>query len=194
MTRYVAAIDQGTTSTRCILFDHDGQIVAVDQNEHEQIFPRPGWVEHDPREIWAAHARCVAGALARPMSAPATSPPSGSPTSARRRSSGTARTGEPVHNAIVWQDTRTDSDLRRLAALSGGPDRFRDRTGLPLATYFAGPKVRWILDHVDGAREAAERGRAAPSARSTPGCSGTLTGGPDGGVTSPTSPTPRARC
>ncbi|MGZ4603237.1 MAG: glycerol kinase GlpK [Kineosporiaceae bacterium] len=157
--QYVAAIDQGTTSTRCLLVDHAGHVVAVDQVEHRQILPRPGWVEHDPEEIWANTRRVVAGALAR---ADATAKDVVAVGVTNQRETTVVwdrRTGRPVYNAIVWQDTRTQAICDRLAALGGGADRYRDRTGLPLATYFAGPKARWILDEVDGARDAAERGR-----------------------------------
>jgi glycerol kinase len=181
MTRYVAAIDQGTTSTRCILFDHDGRVAAADQVEHRQILPRAGWVEHDPLEIWENTRRVVAGALAR-ADVTADQVAAFGITNQRETTVVWERaTGRPVHNAVVWQDTRTQAICDRLGALGGGTDRYRDRTGLPLATYFAGPKARWILDEVDGARAAAERGELLL---------GTIdswllwnaTGGPDGGL------------
>jgi len=158
MTRYVAAIDQGTTSTRCMLFDHDGGVVSVDQVEHRQILPRPGWVEHDPIEIWENTRRVVAGALARADVTAGDLAAVGVTNQRETTVVWDRTTGRPVHNAIVWQDTRTQGICDRLAGLGGGTDRYRDRTGLPLATYFAGPKARWILDHVDGAQDAAERG------------------------------------
>ncbi len=181
MTRYVAAIDQGTTSTRCILFDHAGRIVAQDQVEHRQILPRPGWVEHDPLEIWENSRRVVAGALARGDLTGEDVVAVGITNQRETTVVWDRRTGEPVYNAIVWQDTRTQGICDRLAGLGGGADRYRARTGLPLATYFAGPKARWILDEVDGARDAAERGELML---------GTIdswllwnaTGGPEGGL------------
>ncbi|HEX4198976.1 MAG TPA: glycerol kinase GlpK [Caulobacteraceae bacterium] len=157
MTRYVAAIDQGTTSSRCIVFDARGDIAAVEQKEHRQIFPRPGWVEHDGEEIWANVAEVVAGALAR-LSITAADLAAVGITNQRETTLLWDRaSGKPIHNAIVWQDTRTDRLVRDLGGRIG-PDRFRAECGLPLATYFSGPKIRWLLDGVDGARAAAERG------------------------------------
>jgi len=181
MTRYVAAIDQGTTSTRCMLFDHDGRVAAADQVEHRQILPRAGWVEHDPLEIWENTRRVVAGALARADVTAGDLAAVGVTNQRETTVVWDRRTGRPVYNAVVWQDTRTQAICDRLGALGGGADRYRDRTGLPLATYFAGPKARWILDEVDGARAAAERGELLL---------GTIdswllwnaTGGPDGGL------------
>ena len=157
MNSYVAAIDQGTSSSRCLVFDHQGRIVSLSQKEHEQIFPRPGWVEHDPREILRNVIEVVHGAL-----------DSGGLDVRDLVSVGIANqrettvvwdphTGEPVQNAIVWQDTRTDALCRNLAA-EHGQDRFRDRCGLPLATYFSGPKVSWLLDSAPGLRRRAEEG------------------------------------
>jgi glycerol kinase len=155
--RFIAAIDQGTTSSRCMLFDAAGAIVSASQKEHRQIFPRPGWVEHDAEEIWAnvetvvAEALAKAGASARDLAAVGI-------TNQRETTVVWSRaTGEPIANAIVWQDTRTD---RLVAELGGaiGQDRFREACGLPLATYFSGPKVRWLLDETPGARMAAEAG------------------------------------
>ncbi|WP_073480489.1 glycerol kinase GlpK [Streptoalloteichus hindustanus] len=155
--RYIAAIDQGTTSSRCIVFDEAGSIVSVAQKEHRQIFPKPGWVEHDAQEIWANVLDVVHGALQK-MSITVHDLAAVGITNQRETTVlWDATTGEPVHNAIVWQDTRTDQLVRELAA-DGGQDRFRARCGLPLATYFAGPKIRWLLDNVPGARERAERG------------------------------------
>jgi glycerol kinase len=181
MTRYVAAIDQGTTSTRCILFDHGGGVVAVDQVEHRQILPRPGWIEHDPLEIWENTRRVVAGVLARADLTAADVAAVGITNQRETAVVWDRRTGRPVYNAVVWQDTRTQGICDRLGALGGGADRYRDRTGLPLATYFAGPKASWILDEVDGSRDAAERGELL---------FGTIdswllwnaTGGPEGGL------------
>jgi glycerol kinase len=157
MTRYVAAIDQGTTSSRCIVFDEKGDIVAVDQKEHRQIFPRPGWVEHDAEEIWANVVEVVAGALAR-LSIGASDLACVGITNQRETTLlWDKASGKPIHNAIVWQDTRTDRLVRDLGGRIG-MDRFRGECGLPLATYFSGPKIRWLLDTIDGARAAAERG------------------------------------
>ena len=157
MTRYIAAIDQGTTSSRCIIFDHDGAIVAVDQKEHRQIFPKPGWVEHDAQEIWANVSGVIAAALAK-LGITAKDLAAVGITNQRETTVlWDKATGEPVHNAIVWQDTRTDRLVRDLGGAEG-QDRFRDLCGLPLATYFAGPKIRWILDNVAGVRARAEAG------------------------------------
>ena len=157
MSLYVAAIDQGTTSSRCILFDRDGQIVSSAQKEHRQIFPRPGWVEHDAAEIWTKVQTAVRDAMARAAAWPDDIAAIGVTNQRETTVLWDRRTGKPVANAIVWQDTRTDKLCRDLAG-NDGPDRFRDRCGLPLATYFSGPKLRWLLDNVDGARAAAEAG------------------------------------
>jgi len=156
MPKYIAAIDQGTTSTRCILFDHAGNIAAVDQKEHEQIYPKPGWVEHDALEIWEHTQRVVRGAMEK-SGLEVTDIAAIGITNQRETTVVWERaTGRPVYNAIVWQDTRTDAICNELA-LNGGQDRFRARTGLPLATYFSGPKIKWILDNVPGARQRAEK-------------------------------------
>ncbi len=157
MARYVGAFDQGTTSSRFIVFDHDGRIVCSAQQEHEQIFPLAGWVEHDPLEIRDKMWSIIADALE-----------SGGLTAADLSAVGITNqrettmlwdraTGEPVANAIVWQDVRT-ADLCVDLAGEFGPDRFRAKTGLPIATYFAGPKVKWLLDGDDELRERAEAG------------------------------------
>jgi glycerol kinase len=155
--QYVAAIDQGTTSSRCILFDRDGRIVSVDQREHRQIFPKPGWVEHDAVEIWTNVEAVIKGALDKNDITPDQIAAVGITNQRETTLVWDRETGEPVHNAIVWQDTRTDDLVRELGG-EEGQDRFRDRCGLPLATYFSGPKLRWLLDNVDGLRERAERG------------------------------------
>ncbi len=157
MAGYVAAIDQGTTSTRCLLVDHGGRPVASHQLEHAQNLPRPGWVEHDPGEIWANTREVVGAALGRADAEPADIVAIGVTNQRETTVVWERATGRPVHPAIVWQDTRTQRICDRLAA-AGGVDRFRKTTGLPLATYFAGPKIAWILESVDGARAAAERG------------------------------------
>jgi glycerol kinase len=164
MPKYVAAIDQGTTSTRFIIFDHAGNIVAVDQKEHEQIFPKPGWVEHDPLEIWARTQEVMAGALEKLVKGQKSKVSDvvaiGITNQRETAVVWDKFTGKPIYNAIVWQDTRTDVICNELAK-DGGQDRLREKTGLPLATYFSGPKIKWILDNVDGARAKAEKGELA---------------------------------
>jgi glycerol kinase len=157
MTRYVAAIDQGTTSSRCIVFDRAGSIVAIDQKEHRQIFPRPGWVEHDAEEIWANVQAVTKGAMDKLGIGPGDLAAIGITNQRETTVVWNKHTGKPVCNAIVWQDTRTDKLVRELGG-EVGQDRFHDRCGLPLATYFSGPKLRWILDNVEGARADADRG------------------------------------
>jgi len=157
MPKYVAAIDQGTTSTRFILFDHAGTVVAVDQKEHQQIYPKPGWVEHDPLEIWERTQRVIRGALDKANAEPADIAAVGVTNQRETTVVWEKETGRPIYNAVVWQDTRTDEICNQLAKV-GGQDRLRAKTGLPLATYFSGPKIKWILDNVSGARERAERG------------------------------------
>jgi glycerol kinase len=157
MTRYIAAIDQGTTSSRCIVFDHEGAIVAADQKEHRQIFPRPGWVEHNPEEIWTNVQSVVRGALAKLAITAKDLAAVGITNQRETTVIWHKSTGKPVYNAIVWQDTRTDRLIRDFGG-SQGQDRFRDLCGLPLATYFSGPKARWILDSDPGLRRSAEAG------------------------------------
>jgi glycerol kinase len=180
VAKYAAALDQGTTSTRCMIFNHGGEVVSVVQKEHEQIYPKPGWVEHDPKEIWARTQEVLdetldaAGATADDIS--------GLGITNQRETSVVwdRNTGEPVMNAIVWQDTRTDRLVDELSR-DGGQDRFQAQVGLPLATYFSGPKVRWVLDNVDGARERAEAGDLIFGNIDT-WCIWNLTGGADGGL------------
>ncbi len=143
--RLIAAIDQGTTSTRCLLVDDDGTVVAADQRPHRQLFPRPGWVEHDPEEIWRTTEAVVAGALDAARATRRDLAAVGITNQRETVVLWDRRTGRPVANAVVWQDART-ADLCRRLADDGGPDRFRARTGLPIATYFSGPKLRWLLD------------------------------------------------
>ncbi|MEO3939112.1 glycerol kinase GlpK [Dermatophilaceae bacterium Soc4.6] len=185
--KFVAAIDQGTTSTRCMIFNHEGRVVAVDQKEHEQIFPKAGWVEHNPVEIWENTRSVCAGALAHADLQAADIAAVGITNQRETAMVWDRHTGEPVYNAIVWQDTRTDSICHRLGALGGGAERYKDKVGLPLATYFSGPKVRWILDNVDGARERAEAGDLVFGNMDT-WVLWNMTGGPQGGlhVTDPT--------
>src|SRR3954465_3902195 len=180
MAKYAAAIDQGTTSSRCMIFDHGGNVVSVAQKEHEQIYPKPGWVEHDANEIWARTQEVMDEALG---SAGASADDIAGLGITNQRETAVVwdrNTGEPVMNAIVWQDTRTDRLVDEFAR-DGGQDRFREQTGLPLATYFSGPKVRWILDNVDGARERAEAGDLMFGNIDT-WCIWNLTGGTDGGL------------
>jgi glycerol kinase len=158
MTSVVAAIDQGTTSTRCILFDHDAKIVAAGQVEHEQLLPRRGWVEHDANEIWANTQRVLEGAVRQGGDVDVAA--IGITNQRETTVVWDRASGEPIAPAIVWQDTRTRRICDELAA-DGGVGRYQQRVGLPLATYFAGPKVRWLLDNVDGARERAENGELA---------------------------------
>ncbi len=181
MTEYVAAIDQGTTSTRCMVFDHSGHVVSVDQTEHEQIFPKAGWVEHDGEEIWRNTRQVAAGALAKADLKASEIVAVGITNQRETALVWDRKTGKPVYNAIVWQDTRTDRICTELGALGDGQERYRARTGLPLATYFSGPKVRWILDNVDGARERAEAGDLMFGNMDT-WLLWNMTGGPDGGV------------
>ncbi|MBD0321969.1 MAG: glycerol kinase GlpK [Aldersonia sp.] len=157
MSRYIAAIDQGTTSTRCMVFDQQGQVAGVGQREHKQIFPRPGWVEHDPEEIWRNTDAVIGEALDATGLDRSDIAALGVTNQRETTVVWDRRTGEPVYNAIVWQDTRTDAICNELAG-DEGPGRYQARTGLPLSTYFAGPKARWILDNVDGVRERAENG------------------------------------
>ena len=181
MTEYVAAIDQGTTSTRCMVFDHSGHVVSVDQTEHEQIFPKAGWVEHDGEEIWRNTRQVAAGALAKADLKASEIVAVGITNQRETALVWDRTTGKPVYNAIVWQDTRTDKICNELGALGGGQERYRPKTGLPLATYFSGPKIRWVLDNVDGARQRAEAGELLFGNMDT-WLLWNMTGGPDGGV------------
>ncbi|WP_434112551.1 glycerol kinase GlpK [Methylocaldum sp. GT1TLB] len=157
MPRYIAVIDQGTSSTRCILFDHTGRAGAMAQAEHRQFYPRPGWVEHDPLEIWRNAQAVVVEAL-RKAEVEADEIVALGVTNQRETLVVWDKiTGKPVYPAIVWQDTRSAEICERLA-IEGGQDRFRARTGLPIATYFSGPKLQWLLDNVEEARIQAERG------------------------------------
>ncbi|HLU33749.1 MAG TPA: glycerol kinase GlpK [Natronosporangium sp.] len=157
MNRYLLAIDQGTTSSRCIVFDADANIIAVDQAEHQQIFPRPGWVEHDATEIWHQVQAVTRGALDRAGLSRADVSALGITNQRETTLLWDARTGEPVGNAIVWQDTRTDQLIRDIAKTHDDA-WWRARCGLPLATYFAGPKLRWLLDQDPELRRRAEAG------------------------------------
>ncbi|MDX1448619.1 MAG: FGGY family carbohydrate kinase, partial [Acidimicrobiia bacterium] len=160
VSELVGALDQGTTSTRFIIFDRSGSIVASDQQEHRQIFPRPGWVEHDPGEIVERMWSVIDGALTAAGIRGSDLAAIGITNQRETAVVWDRETGTPVSNAIVWQDTRTDDLVRELGA-AAGPDRFRAKTGLPLATYFAGPKVRWLLDQDSDLRRRAESGELA---------------------------------
>jgi glycerol kinase len=179
MADYVLAIDQGTTSTRAMIFDRKGSVIAVGQKEHEQIFPKAGWVEHDPAEIWRNTQEVIGLALGR---ADITRHDLAAIGITNQRETAVVwdkNTGKPVYNAIVWQDTRTQSIVDRLA--DGDTDRFKDIVGLPLATYFSGTKIVWILENVEGAREKAEAGDLLFGTTDT-WVLWNLTGGIDGGV------------
>ncbi|GAA3641824.1 glycerol kinase GlpK [Microbacterium awajiense] len=180
MAEHIIAIDQGTTSTRAIIFDRSGSVVSTGQLEHEQIFPRAGWVEHDPAEIWLNTREVIGQALSK---ADLTRHDIAAVGITNQRETAVVwdrRTGKPVYNAIVWQDTRTQDIVDRLAA-DGGADRYKDRVGLPLATYFSGTKIVWILENVEGARERAEAGDLLFGTTDT-WVLWNLTGGKKGGV------------
>jgi glycerol kinase len=159
MPDYVGAIDQGTTSSRFIVFDRSGSIVSTGQREHEQIYPKPGYVEHDPLEIWRNTQGVIEDALAKGGLSPRDLAAIGITNQRETTLLWDRRTGEPLHNALVWQDTRVDPQVEEFAR-DGGRDRLRAKTGLPLASYFSGLKLRWILDNVPGARSKAEAGDA----------------------------------
>ncbi len=178
--KYVLAIDQGTTSSRAIVFDHSGSIVSTGQLEHEQIFPKAGWVEHNAEEIWSNVREVIGQALSR---ADITRHDIAAVGITNQRETAVVwekATGKPIYNAIVWQDTRTQSIVDRFAA-DGGVERFKDTVGLPLSTYFAGTKIVWILENVEGAREKAEAGELLFGTTDT-WVLWNLTGGVDGGV------------
>lgn len=178
--RYVMSVDQGTTSTRCILFDHSGRLVSVAQREHQQYFPKPGWVEHDATEIWRNLERVMPEAMRQ---AAVTAEQIAALGIANQRETTVLwdrHTGRPCGRAIVWQDTRTDQLVESLAA-EPGAERVRQRCGLPLATYFSAPRVRWMLDNVAGLRERAERGDVLFGTMES-WLIWNLTGGVDGGM------------
>ncbi|GAA2952263.1 glycerol kinase GlpK [Glutamicibacter bergerei] len=178
--KYVIAIDQGTTSSRAIVFDHAGEVVSVGQLEHEQIFPAAGWVEHDAAEIWNNIREVIGQALSKANLTRHDIEVVGITNQRETAVVWDKNTGEPVYNAIVWQDTRTQEIVDELAA-NGGVDRYKDRVGLPLATYFSGTKIKWILDNVEGARERAEAGDLIFGTTDS-WVLWNLTGGIDGGV------------
>jgi glycerol kinase len=180
MSQYVIAVDQGTTSTRAIIFDHSGSIVSSGQMEHEQIFPQAGWVEHDPAEIWDNTREVIGSALSKANLTRHDIAAVGITNQRETAVVWDKTTGKPIYNAIVWQDTRTQSIVDDLAR-DGGADRFKQKVGLPLATYFSGTKIKWILDNVDGAREKAEAGDLV-FGNTDCWVLWNLTGGVDGGV------------
>ncbi|HEY9376173.1 MAG TPA: glycerol kinase GlpK, partial [Jiangellaceae bacterium] len=180
MAKYAAAIDQGTTSTRCMVFDHGGQVVSVNQKEHEQIYPKPGWVEHDANEVWSRTQEVIDDAMQEAGASADDIAGVGITNQRETTLVWDKNTGEPVHNALVWQDTRTDKLVDELSR-DGGQARFQEQVGLPLATYFSGPKVRWILDNVDGTRDKAESGDLLFGNMDT-WLIWNLTGGTDGGL------------
>ncbi|HEY3023549.1 MAG TPA: glycerol kinase GlpK [Actinomycetota bacterium] len=180
MAEYAGALDQGTTSTRFMIFDHSGKVVGIDQKEHEQIYPKPGLVEHDPMEIWQRSEDVIIGGLKKAKIQASDLAAVGVTNQRETTVVWEKSSGKPVYNAIVWQDTRTDKICNELAK-DGGQDRFRSKVGLPLATYFSGPKIKWILDNVDGVRERAQRGEVVFGNIDT-WCIWNLTGGPEGGA------------
>ncbi|PPF65587.1 glycerol kinase [Clavibacter michiganensis] len=180
MSKYVIAIDQGTTSSRAIIFNHEGGIVSTGQKEHEQIFPKAGWVEHNPKEIWDNVREVIGQALSKANLTRHDIVAVGITNQRETAVVWDKNTGEPVYNAIVWQDTRTQAIVDRLSK-DGGGDRFKDTVGLPLSTYFAGTKIVWILENVDGARERAEAGDLIFGTTDT-WVLWNLTGGINGGV------------
>ncbi|HEY4268607.1 MAG TPA: glycerol kinase GlpK [Galbitalea sp.] len=180
MPEYVVALDQGTTSSRAIVFDHSGTIVSVGQKEHKQVLPRAGWVEHDPLEIWRNIQEVIGIALSKADITRHDVAAVGITNQRETTVVWDKSTGEPIYNAIVWQDTRTQQIVDRLAS-EGGVDRFKVVVGLPLSTYFAGTKILWMLENVDGARERAERGDLLFGTTDS-WVLWNLTGGVDGGV------------
>jgi glycerol kinase len=180
VSRYIGALDQGTTSTRFIVFDKSGRVVSVAQKEHEQVFPQPGWVEHDPEEIWRRTQEVIAEAMQQRSLAPEDLAAIGITNQRETTILWNRRTGDPVCNAIVWQDMRVAGDVARFSR-RGGQDRFRKKTGLPLATYFSALKIRWALANVPGARKLAESGDVLFGTVDS-WLVWKLTGGPQGGV------------
>ncbi len=180
MPKYIGALDLGTTSNRFIIFDHGGNIIGLDQIEHEQIFPRPGWVEHDPGEIWQNCEAVIRGALNKTGIGGKDLQALGITNQRETTVLWDKTTGKPFYNAVVWQCTRTDDICRRLSK-EYGRDRFREKTGLPVASYFSGPKIQWILENVSEAKTAAEKGLALFGTIET-WIIWWLTGGPKGGA------------
>jgi len=159
MHEFIAAIDQGTTSTRCILFNREGQIISHSQKEHQQIYPKPGWVEHDPIEIWSCTKEVIQRSIKTANVKPEKIAAVGITNQRETTIIWDPKTGKPFFNAIVWQDTRT-KDICDQLSKDGGQDRFRSKVGLPISTYFSGTKIKWMLENVPGLRHAAENGDA----------------------------------
>ncbi len=180
MTQYVASIDQGTTSTRCMIFNHAGEPVGMHQMEHEQIMPQPGWVEHDPLEIWSNTEKVIKAAIESADLTAADIVAVGITNQRETTIVWDKTTGQPLHNAVVWMDTRNAEVVADLVK-DGGQDRFRPKTGLPLATYFSGLKIKWLLDHIPAVRQAADAGNAMFGNVDT-WLLWNLTGGTNGGV------------
>jgi glycerol kinase len=180
MAKFIASIDQGTTSTRCILFDHTGIIAGISQKEHRQIYPQPGWVEHDPLEIWQQTQKVIRDVIEQAGIRHDDIASIGITNQRETTIVWDKTTGKPFYNAIVWQDTRTKAICDDLA-VDGGQDIFRPKVGLPLATYFSGPKLKWVLENVHSVRNAAERGTALFGNIDT-WIIWWLTGGPDEGA------------
>lgn len=180
MSKYVGAIDQGTSSTRFLIFDRRGAIVGSAQKEHQQIYPKPGWVEHDAAEIWRNTVSTISEALRSARVTPSDLVSVGITNQRETVVLWDRLSGEPLANAIVWQDTRTDNLVAELCK-DGGQDRLRAKTGLPLSTYFSGLKLRWLLENVPGARAKAEAGDALFGTVDS-WLAWNLTGGPDGGL------------
>lgn len=180
MNQVIAAIDQGTTSTRCMIFNHKGQVLGIAQQEHAQIYPQPGWVEHDPMVIWERTRSVFSQALEHANLAQRDISAIGITNQRETTVVWNKKTGIPYYNAIVWQDTRTDQICTQLAS-QGGQDRLREKTGLPLATYFSGPKIKWMLEHIPGIKQAADHGEAIFGNIDT-WLIWNMTGGPQGGV------------
>lgn len=178
--QYVAAVDQGTNSTRCILFDRRGRLVSVAQREHKQYFPKPGWVEHDAAEIWRNVTRVVPAAVRQIGAAPSQIVAIGITNQRETSLLWDRRTGQPIGHAVVWQDTRTSRLITELAG-DEGPDRFVDLCGLPLTTYFSAPRLRWMLDHTPGLRARAVAGDVLFGTMES-WLIWNFTGGPEGGL------------
>lgn len=180
MSNYIAAIDQGTSSTRFILFDHAGQIVAVDQQEHRQFYPQSGWVEHDPMEIWIRTQEVILNTLQKSRIHPSDIAALGITNQRETTVVWDKTTGQPLHPAIVWQDTRTDGICSAMAR-EGGQDRLRNKTGLPLATYFSGPKIKWLIENEPRVAQAVNNGTALAGTIDS-WLIWNLTGGKNGGL------------
>lgn len=180
MSRFIGSIDQGTTSSRFIIFDHQGNIIAMDQREHQQIYPKAGWVEHDAQEIWQNTQKTVARALEKANIDASDIAAVGITNQRETTLLWDKKTGEPLHNALVWMDTRTDRLVEQFSK-DEGPDRLRNTTGLPISTYFSGLKLRWLLDNVPRAREKAKAGDALFGTIDS-WLIWNLTGGPNGGI------------